>query len=211
MPDHYECLKREEIIYPLSCVHPPELFKYPRPQAPLTLLFLGWNPPKAYGGFWSLEFDDSLRTNLHRILKTLGKIETPYPGQNFLNEFLDKSYYFIHTVKCWSKPKFPGFGRDTQSKEWRQRIYPNGVASCLTIFCSRTFPTEFLFENISCSPSIWAGEFFRLTEGLRTARKVMHRADGFPIEYVGNDGGGEIQMTTVEKDIMDRTSKNLKP
>lgn len=121
MPKHYECLKQEGIIYPPSCVHPPELYKYPRPQAPITLLFLGWNPPKPYGGFWSLEFDDSLRMAIHRILTSLNKIASPFPDQNFLNEFLDKGYYFIHTVKCWSQPKFPGFGRDAQTMEGRHR------------------------------------------------------------------------------------------
>ena len=112
MPDCYECLPLEGITYPACGVRPPDLYKYPQPKLPISLLFLGWNPPKPCGGFWSLEFDDSLRTDLHRILKTLRKIETPSPDYNFLNEFLENGYYFIHTVKCWTDAKFPGFGHD---------------------------------------------------------------------------------------------------
>ena len=121
MSDPYECVRLQEIIYPSSCVHPPKLYKYPERQSPIALLFLGWNPPTPYGGFWSLESDDGLRTDLHRILRLLGKIKTPLPDERFLKEFLENGYYFIHTVKCWNKAKFPGFGRDARSKEGRQR------------------------------------------------------------------------------------------
>ena len=136
MADCYECLRLDGIIYPPSCVYPPELYKYPKPKLPIKLLFLGWNPPKPYGGFWSLEFDDRLRTDLHRILRTLGKIETPSSDQNFLNEFLGNGYYFIHTVKCWTEAKFPGFGRDAQSREGRLRKKQVGLP--LLYSCVRT-------------------------------------------------------------------------
>ena len=135
MLDCDKCLKLEEITYPSHGVHPPELYKYPKPKPPITLLFLGWNPPKPYGGFWSLEFPDNLRRGLHSILQELGHIKAPAPDQNFLDEFLQKGFYFIHTVKCWAEPKFPGFGRDAQSREGRLRKstigLPYGVVACL--------------------------------------------------------------------------------
>lgn len=144
MADCYECLKLDGIIYPPSCVYPPKLYKYPTPHLPIKLLFLGWNPPKPYGGFWSLEFEDSLRSDLHRILKTLKKIEAPSPNQIFLDEFSNKGFYFIHTVKCWTEAKFPGFGRDAQSKEGRARREQVGLpllSSCVQTHLSDELKT----------------------------------------------------------------------
>lgn len=103
----YECIPIQQISYPPYGCRPPNLYKYPAINHPIRLLFLGWNPPKPFGGFWSMKYDDSLRKNLHGILKELGQINAVSPNQSFLDEFLQNGFYFIHTVKCWTEAEFP--------------------------------------------------------------------------------------------------------
>lgn len=67
---------------------------------------------------------------------TLEKIASPYPDQKFFNEFLSKGYYFLHTVKCWSQAKFPGFGRDSGTPKLQERKAQVGLP--LLHACVRT-------------------------------------------------------------------------
>ncbi len=113
----YECRPTQQISYPLYGCRPPHLYKYPEVKSPVRLLFLGWNPPKPFGGFWSVEYEDNLRSELHGILKELGQINTSSSDKTFLDEFLGKGFCFIHTVKCWTEAKFPGFGRGATTRE----------------------------------------------------------------------------------------------
>jgi hypothetical protein len=91
---------------------PPELYAYPKPSRSIRLLFMGWNPPKPFGGFWSLETEDNLRSNIHEIFTKLLLIQTQQPDGTFLNEFLSKGYFFVHAVKCWSQAKYPGLWQE---------------------------------------------------------------------------------------------------
>lgn len=112
----YECVPIQQVSYPPYGCRPPELYKYPEVNPPVKLLFLGWNPPKPFGGFWSMKYDDSLRKNLHGILKELGQINAVSPNQSFLDEFLQNGFYFIHTVKCWTEAEFPRLGRGSEGE-----------------------------------------------------------------------------------------------
>ena len=103
----YECRPSSQVTYPPYGCRPPELHKYPEFKSPVRLLFLGWNPPRPFGGFWSLKYEDNLRSELRAILNQLGQINASSPNKAFLDEFLEKGFYFIHTVKCWTKAKFP--------------------------------------------------------------------------------------------------------
>jgi hypothetical protein len=98
-------------------VRPPQLYAYPPKPRAVGLLFVGWNPPKPFGGFWSTGAPDNLREELHRILRTLERVRSPRPDHEFLEEFLDVGFYFVHAVKCWSVAKFPGFGREARRHE----------------------------------------------------------------------------------------------
>ena len=125
----YECMP------PDGC-SPPKLYKYPAVKPPVKLLFLGWNPPKPFGGFWSVEYEDNLRNELREILKNLGQINASSPDQSFLDEFLEKGFYFTHTVKCWTEAKFPGFGRGATTREGRDKKKKVGIP--LINSCVRT-------------------------------------------------------------------------
>ena len=127
----YECIPNQQISSPPSGCRPPKLYKYPAVQSPVKLLFLGWNPPKSYGGFWS-DDQDNLRRELHAILnsKELGLINASSPNQSFLDEFLKNGFYFIHTVKCWTEAKFPGFGRGAKTGERKEVGIPL-IKSCV--------------------------------------------------------------------------------
>jgi len=92
-------------------VRPPALSAYPLAARRIETLFIGWNPPRPFGGFWSVDGPDNLREELHGILRILGRFRAPRPNEDFLAEFLDSGYYFVHAVKCWSAAKYPGFGR----------------------------------------------------------------------------------------------------
>lgn len=99
---------------------PPELYAYPEPLRPVELLFIGWNPPRPFGGFWS-DLEDKLRKELHGILKSLGWISAAQPDDAFLHEFHEiRHFFFIHSVKCWTKAKYPGFGRGAKFKDRRE-------------------------------------------------------------------------------------------
>lgn len=115
----YECT-------PSEGYRPPKLYKYPAVKSPVRLLFLGWNPPRPFGGFWS-DDRDNLRRDLHAILKELGQINASFPDKTFLEEFLGKGFYFIHTVKCWTESKFPGFGRGATTREGRDKKEKVGI------------------------------------------------------------------------------------
>jgi hypothetical protein len=92
-------------------VRPPDLYAYPPAARTIELLFVGLNPPRPFGGFWSEERPDNLREELHGILRDLERVSAPKPDGGFLKEFLEAGYYFVHAVKCWSTSKYPGFGR----------------------------------------------------------------------------------------------------
>lgn len=102
---------------------PPLLHAYPAPRRRVDLLFIGWNPPKPFGGFWSGDSDDNLREELHGILRG-SFLRSPRPDAEFLAEFLHEGFYFIHAVKCWSAAKFPGFGRGATPTDRRERGEP---------------------------------------------------------------------------------------
>ena len=106
----YECI-------PLDGCRSPKLYKYPEIKPPVKLLFLGWNPPKPFGGFWS-DDEDNLRRELHGILKGKdhGQINASSPDKAFLDEFLERGFYFVHTVKCWTEAKFPRLGRGSEGE-----------------------------------------------------------------------------------------------
>lgn len=124
----YECIPNQQISHPPYGCRPPKLYKYPEIKSPIKLLFLGWNPPKPFGGFWS-DDKDNLRRELHAILnlKELGLINASSPNKAFLDEFLEKGFYFIHTVKCWTDAKFPGFGRGATTREGRDKKKKVGI------------------------------------------------------------------------------------
>ena len=131
----YECMPIQQVSYPPYGCRPPKLYKYPEVKSPVKLLFLGWNPPKPFGGFWS-DDEDNLRRELHGILKELGRINASSPDKSFLDEFLEKGFYFIHTVKCWTEARFPGFGREATIKGGREKRKDVGIP--LINSCVRT-------------------------------------------------------------------------
>jgi hypothetical protein len=114
--ERYHCETVANINYPAG-TRPPELFAYPKPSGPIRLVFIGWNPPKPFGGFWSLDSEDHLRTCIHEILTNTKEIIAERPDDVFLNEFLSKGFFFLHAVKCWTSAKFPGFGRKARIKD----------------------------------------------------------------------------------------------
>jgi hypothetical protein len=95
------------------------------------LVFIGWNPPKPYRGFWSLDGQDNIREELHTILLALGRVAAPAPDARFLREFLEAGYYFVHAVKCWTKAKYPGFGRGAVPRD-RRNIGEPLARACAT-------------------------------------------------------------------------------
>lgn len=116
----YKCEPLTGVYYPAG-VRPPDLYAYPRPPRAVHLVFIGWNPPKSFGGFWSLDTEDNLRSDIHEILIQLKQIEAQLPDGIFLEEFLSKGFFFIHAVKCWTHTKYPGFGRNARRLD-RKRI-----------------------------------------------------------------------------------------
>jgi len=106
----YVCDATGPAAFP-GVVRPPALSAYPPAARRIETLFIGWNPPRPFGGFWSVDGPDNLRKELHGILRALGCVRAPRPDEDFLGEFLDTGYYFVHAVKCWSAAKYPGFGR----------------------------------------------------------------------------------------------------
>ena len=108
----------------LAGVRPPLLYEYPTPPSSVRLLFLGWNPPKPYGGFWSLDQPDNLRRDLHWILRSMGRVKARAPDSEFLTQFIQTGHYFVHSVKCWTEAVFPGFGQNSDPAEWSSRGAP---------------------------------------------------------------------------------------
>lgn len=116
LTERYHCEPLPHVQYP-GGTRPPDLFAYPRPSGPIRLVFVGWNPPKPFGGFWSLDGEDNLRSTLHEILSKMEEIEAKNPDGTFLDEFLSKGFFFLHAVKCWTKTRYPGFGRDARKDD----------------------------------------------------------------------------------------------
>jgi hypothetical protein len=106
----YHCEAKDLFTTP-GVVRPPKLAAYPSPRGQIHLLFVGWNPPTTYGGFWSLEEPDNLRRELHGILREIERVRSEEPAAAFLDEFLETGHYFVHSVKCWTSARYPGFGR----------------------------------------------------------------------------------------------------
>lgn len=129
--ERYCCEPLPDVQYP-GGKRPPELFAYPRPSGPIRLGFIGWNPPKPFGGFWSLDGEDNLRSALHKILFSIGEIETRKPDGAFLREFLSKGFFFLHAVKCWTRSKYPGFGRNARREDREQVGLPLLRACAIT-------------------------------------------------------------------------------
>ena len=129
----YECMPIPQVSYPPEGCRPPKLYKYPEGKPPVKLLFLGWNPPKPFGGFWSVKSEDNLRSELHAVLssKKLNQINASFPDKTFLNEFLEKGFYFIHTVKCYTESKFPGFSRGSATTNKEKDKGKALIASCV--------------------------------------------------------------------------------
>jgi molybdenum cofactor cytidylyltransferase len=129
-PERYHCTVDATDDLP-AAVRPPYLNRYPAPSVPIDLLFVGWNPPRPYGGFWSLRFKDALREELHRLLSVVqpARIRAHTSAEEFLIEFLHGGYYFVHAVKCWPCAKFPGFGRDATTQD-RKEIGEPLVRAC---------------------------------------------------------------------------------
>jgi hypothetical protein len=97
---------------------PPDLCAYPRPVHPVEAVFVGWNPPKAFAGFWSIDAPDNLRTEIHGALRQVGRATASEPDHDFLDEFRTRGrFFFVHAVKCWTKAKYPGFGRESCSQD----------------------------------------------------------------------------------------------
>ena len=126
----YQCEARDLFTAP-GVVRPPKLAAYPSPRGQIHLLFVGWNPPTAYGGFWSLEEPDNLRRELHGILRRIERVRSHKPDAVFLEEFLETGHYFVHSVKCWIRAQYPGFGRKAVRRE-RHEIGEPLLRACAT-------------------------------------------------------------------------------
>lgn len=116
LTERYHCEPLSDVQYPAG-TRPPDLFAYPRPSGPIRLVFIGWNPPRPFGGFWSLDGEDNLRSALHEILSRIEEIDSKKPDGTFLDEFLTEGFFFLHAVKCWTKAKYPGFGRNARKED----------------------------------------------------------------------------------------------
>lgn len=115
----YRCKPDPTLRFP-GGTRPPELHAYPEPVRPVELLFIGWNPPRPFSGFWVSDTRDNLREELYAIFKSLGLITADQPDENFLREFREvRRFYFVHSVKCWTRANYPGFGRNALVKDRR--------------------------------------------------------------------------------------------
>jgi hypothetical protein len=52
-----------------------------------------------------------LRAELHRILRHLDRAVAARSDAAFLHDFLERRFFFVHAVKCWTAARYPGFGR----------------------------------------------------------------------------------------------------
>ena len=119
--DRYSCTPARGRHFP-GGERPPALCAYPPPAAEIDTLFIGWNPPVPFGGFWSLKSEDKLRADLHWVLRDLRRVAASHADATFLTEFSERGYYFVHAVKCWTESKYPGFGRDQRNRERRRDL-----------------------------------------------------------------------------------------
>ncbi|MBI3825584.1 MAG: hypothetical protein HY294_06295 [Candidatus Rokubacteria bacterium] len=101
----------------------------------MRVVFIGWNPPKPYRGFWFLDEHDNLRGELHTVLLRLRRVTAHAPDGWFLEEFLEAGYYFVHAVKCWAKAKYPGFGRGAVPRDRRNIGEPLARACAAAHLC----------------------------------------------------------------------------
>lgn len=156
--DRYECTPDPRLVFP-GGQKPPELYAYPEPCHPVRLLFVGWNPPKPFGGFWETATPDRLRTDLHWILRSVGAVEAAKPDEAFLDEFRQKGFFFIHAVKCWTESAFPGFGRGRKRGE-RSRVGLPLLRACARLHLTK----EFRDLNPQCVCALGEVAFLALTE-----------------------------------------------
>ncbi len=128
----YQCAPPPDMKFP-GGTRPPELYAYPEPVRPVELVFVGWNPPRPFAGFWSTDCPDNLRRELHRILKALGCSNVDDSEGVFLEEFRRaRRFFFLHSVKCWTEAKYPGFGRGAKPEERRDVGEPL-LAACAQV------------------------------------------------------------------------------
>jgi hypothetical protein len=87
---------------------PPTISPYPAASKPVRLLFVGVNPPPD-GGFWA-DDNDTLLTKFQWIFTKLAWA-TGSGNADFRSAFLERGFYFIHTVKCYRQTKLPTRGK----------------------------------------------------------------------------------------------------
>lgn len=124
----YSCNYQRSVTCPLIGERPPKLFAHPNPVCPNPIPFIVCNPPREYGGFWSLRYEDNLRNDIHTILRGLDRVVSQSPDGKFLEEFLHKGYYLVHSVKCWTRGIYPGYGRDRNKSGWGSRRKQQGLS-----------------------------------------------------------------------------------
>ena len=129
--ERYECQPEGSTKFPAG-KRPPELYGYPTITRPIRVLFMGWNPPRPFQGFWRLEEPDDLRNELHLALRAAEWVVANEPDGAFLNEFLERGYYFVHAVKCWTESRYPGFGRDSANRQGRREIGEPLLKACVS-------------------------------------------------------------------------------
>ena len=103
----YNCEPDPGLIFP-GGIRPPQIYAYPSACPPVRLLFVGSNPPRPFGGFWVTETGDTLRADLHRILRSLKVVETPEPDAAFVDEFRSKG-----RLGCSTRALEPPSGRNS--------------------------------------------------------------------------------------------------
>ncbi|HEU5322362.1 MAG TPA: uracil-DNA glycosylase family protein, partial [Methylomirabilota bacterium] len=116
--DRYACESPPDVAFP-GVDRPPNLYAYPRAEEPVEIIFIGWNPPRPFGGFWS-DPGDRLRRAIFQSLRDVGVIGAESRESDFVEDFLRLGFYFLHAVKCWSRPRYPGFGRDVRNRRSRR-------------------------------------------------------------------------------------------
>lgn len=131
----YRCAADLRLVFP-GGHRPPKIYAYPGACPPVRLLFVGWNPPKPFAGFWVPDIPDTLRADMHWILSSLKVVQTPEPDAGFLDEFRRKGFFFVHAVKCWTQAKFPGFGRG-HKKEDRKLLGEPLLRACASTHLER--------------------------------------------------------------------------
>lgn len=129
--DSYRCEPDPGLVFP-GGIRPPQIHAYPSACPPVRLLFVGWNSPRPFRGFWVAEAGDTLRADLHWILSSLNVVEATEPDAVFVDEFRGKGFFFVHAVKCWTQAKYPGFGREAK-REDRNRLGEPLLRACASM------------------------------------------------------------------------------